>query len=170
MIRLYIYHAERCNVKKCTGCKLARYRYAIPVKKFDKILRGTILLNPYTDKSISKEDREIALKYGLASVDCSWENAEKIFSKLEKRRRLRHRALPYLLAVNPINYGKPFKLTTLEAFSAALYIMGFKYDAEQILKIYSWAQHFLEMNREPLNCYSSVETSMEVVKIQHDFM
>ncbi len=44
----------------------------------------------------------------------------------------------FFITANPVNYAKPFRLTTLEAFAASLYILGFKSDAEKILEIYKW--------------------------------
>lgn len=107
-------------------------------------------------------------KHGIVALDCSWEEAEKVFKKFGKR--MKRRALPYLLASNPLNYGKPAKLTTLEAFAACLYILGYKQEASKILKIYTWGKQFLKLNREPLKEYSKLSTSKEVIEAQKKFI
>lgn len=73
------------------------------------------------------------------------------------------RALPFLLAANPVNYGKPYQLSTLEAFAAALYILGEVGQAQKIVGIYTWGHRFLELNKEPLEDYRLATTSAEVV-------
>ena len=83
---------------------------------------------------------------------------------------LRSRALPYLVAANPVNFGKPFKLSTVEALAAALFIIGEPARAEEILGKFSWGHVFLELNREPLSEYASARDSTEVVNIQREYL
>ena len=53
-----------------------------------------------------------------------------------KRTRLQPRMLPLLLAANPVNWGKPGRLTTAEAMAAVLYLLGRQEQAEQILGLF----------------------------------
>ena len=84
--------------------------------------------------------------------------------------KLEHRALPYLLAGNPVNFGRPFKLNSAEAFAAALYILGYKEQAEKVLSKFNWGHSFLELNKEPLEEYSKAKNSREIVEIQGHYI
>jgi pre-rRNA-processing protein TSR3 len=162
-IKLIIYHADEDDPKKCTAKKLCRFGFADVITNIKKTPRKSILLNPLAKKSISNEDLAIAKNHGILAVDCSWENVEKSFDFLNKR--CSPRALPFVIAVNPVNYGKPFKLTTLEAFAASLYILGEKKHALEILKIFNWGPQFLELNKEPLEDYRKAKNSSEIIEL-----
>ena len=167
-IRLFVYHANEDDPKKCSARKLNKFGFAKLEKSIKKVPSNTILLNPFAKKSLSKEDFKIVKENGILAIDCSWKNAEGSFDYLDKKNH--SRALPFLVAANPVNYGKPFKFTTLEAFAAALYILGEIDHAKEILNIYKWAPHFLELNKEPLDDYQKAKNSEEVVKKMHEYI
>ena len=167
-IQLLIYSTDQCDPKKCTGRKLARFRQAKIVNNLRKLPPQIIILNPMAQKAISSEDANCARKQGIAVLDCSWKKAEELLFKLRKRGK--SRALPYLVAANPVNFGRPFKLSTVEAFSAALFILGHIEQAKWILGKFKWGPHFLEMNKNPLEEYSNAKNSTEVVKIQDEYV
>jgi pre-rRNA-processing protein TSR3 len=161
-MELVIFHADQCDPKRCTGRKLARFKLARLTKRMND-LRPYIVLSPFSEKALSPEDKGAR---GIAALDCSWVQAEEIF----KRLRLRTRALPYLVAANPVNFGRPFQLSTVEAIAAALFILGEHELAGELLGKFSWGHVFLELNAEPLQEYAAAKDSSEVVKIQMEYL
>ena len=80
------------------------------------------------------------------------------------------RALPFLMAANPVNFGKPCKSTSIEALAASLFILGEQERAAQILGCVSRASGSLEVNKEPLELYATAKDSTEVVNDQALFL
>ena len=169
-IDLLIYHMSQDDPKKCTARKLSRFGHAELIKRLSLIPYSPILLDPFSEKVLSKDDFEIASAHGILAVDCSWATAEEAFSLVRRKRKVVSRALPYLVAVNPVKYGKAFQLSTLEAFAGALIILGNRAQAEGILNIYKWSPNFLKMNEEPLTEYEKAKNSEEVIRAQGEFV
>jgi pre-rRNA-processing protein TSR3 len=142
--KLYIYHAAQCDPKKCTATKLLKFGLAKRVDRLSLIPRKAIVLDPFSNSTLTYEDRNDVLLYGLAAVDCSWENAEQLFgSKIRAQRR----RLPEMVAGNSINYNVRDKLSTVEAFAGALMICGFTDQARELLSKFKWGQNFLQLNQ-----------------------
>ncbi|MFA9518195.1 DUF367 family protein [Halopenitus sp. H-Gu1] len=151
--------------EKCTARKLARFDLAT-LHRTDRSAPYGIVLNPHADRALSPEDAEIARENALVALDCSWESAgEKQFTLPGD-----HRALPYLVAANPVNFGRPMRLTTVEALAAALVILGERSHGERLLSKFTWGETFLELNEEPLRRYAECDDSAEVVAIQREYL
>ncbi|MHA2160614.1 MAG: DUF367 family protein, partial [Candidatus Thorarchaeota archaeon] len=150
-LQVIVYHAGQCDPKKCTGTRLGRMRKAKVVKNMRHIPRGAVVLNPVSEVAFSPADKDSILKSGLVALDCSWKQAEKIFAA---SRAGAQRSLPYLLAANPINTYIPIKLSTAEALAAALYIIGLRDEAVDLLSVFKWGPSFLTLNKEWLDSYA----------------
>jgi pre-rRNA-processing protein TSR3 len=125
------------------------------------------VLNPFSEIAFSPADRERVEKFGLVGLDCSWEHAEKV---LQKHVRGTSRCLPVLVAGNPVNFGKPTKLTTAEALAAALFIAGFEEQASELLSVFKWGHTFFEINHERLESYAKAKNSSEIIELQEHFI
>jgi len=146
---------------------MKRHNLVEVVYKIRLLPSGAVILNPFSKIALSAADRRRSLSNGLGAIDCSWVHADDMFEIL---RRGVSRCLPYLVASNPVNYGVPTKLTTAEALSAALYIMGFKDRAEETLSIFKWGPNFLKLNERFLESYSQAEDSRSIVRLQEEFI
>ena len=166
-VKVVVYNARQCDPKKCTALKLKRFGFVRQVVQLRFLPKRAVVLNPFSETAFSPADRGRLEEFGLVGLDCSWEHAEKV---LLKHVRGTSRCLPVLVAGNPVNFGKLTKLTTAEALSAALYICGFKDQANELLSIFKWGHTFLDMNREKLETYASARDSAEVVEMQSQLM
>ncbi len=165
--KIVIYHSKQCDPKKCTALKLKRHHLAWIVYNTRELPTGAVILHPYSNVAFSPKDREGIEKFGLVALDLSWNHFDEL--KVMKLKGS-PRCLPYLLAANPVNFGKPTKLSTVEALSASLYIAGFKKEATKLLSVFSWGSSFTSLNEELLDAYSQACDSREVVEIQRSFM
>jgi len=159
MIPLYAYRDNSCDPRKCTVKKLERAGLLKIFTKIAQIPRNTLLLDPTAEQALSPADRFVR---SITVLDCSWVVLD---TGAVSSWRIR-RALPFLMAANPINFGKPCMLSSVEALAAALFIVGEKERAAEILSKVSWGVRFLEVNQEPLDLYAQAKDSTEVVKIQ----
>ena len=159
MIPLYAYRDNTCDPRKCTVKKLARRGLATIVTSIARIPRSTLLLDPTAEQAVSPADRHLP---SITALDCSWEVLDTGAVSTWRNRR----ALPFLVAANPVNFGRPFRLTSVEAMAATLYILGEKEQARTILAPFRWGLRFLEVNAEPLEDYAQARNSTEVVAIQ----
>ena len=163
-IKLFVYEMRQDDPRKCTSRKLVHFGYARRITRRHRV--KPVLLNPLTDTVLLSRDRDAVERRGLAAVDCSWKRVEEGFSS---RFRGINRRLPCLVAANPVNYGKLFKLSSLEAFAAALYIVGYKEQAERILSIYKWGPVFLKLNRELLEEYARSDDVKAVESLEEEY-
>jgi len=131
-----------------------------------RIPKGSIILSPFTERILSPADRRTAERQGVAVVDCSWKNAREVFYRL----RGNFRRLPFLVAVNPTNFGHPYQLSSAEALAAALYIIGYEEQAKKIMDLFKWGPNFFVINKEPLELYAQAANWEEVMRYEREFM
>lgn len=125
-------------------------------------------MSPVGKKCVSREDQQLIRERGLAVVDCSWKGLGEVpFAQL---RCGAARLLPWLVAANPVNYGRPCKLTCVEALAAALIICGENEVAEQILGNFKWGHAFLSLNKHLLDSYAACKDGAEVIVVQNEFL
>jgi len=164
-IRLSALMLEECDPKRCTARKLVRFGLAEGAPRAGLLPRGCVVLHPNGEHVLSPEDRRNAEERGIAVIDSSWKRGD-----VPRIPRHPARALPYLLAANPVNYGKPFLLSSVEAFAAALWILGHPMQAEEILSKFGWGRQFLVLNREPLEAYAAAATREDILAAQGEFI
>lgn len=147
--------------KKCTAAKMVKFGLAQNIKKIGS--KG-LVLDPFAEKTLLPKD--VSVINSVVGIDCSWNLADHAFS--QKFNGIK-RKLPPLLAGNPVNYSKLNKLTTVEALSGSLFILGFKEQSLELLNKFKWGHTFYELNQNLLNDYSQSETEDDIKTIIADY-
>lgn len=164
MLKPLVYMLRQDDPFKCTAAKLAKFHLAEPVKF---IRKTSIVLNPFSAEPVLKKDTEIA--DSVCAIDCSWERADEV---LKHQRLASHgigRRLPAMLAANPTSYAKLGKLSSAEALAGALYILGEKALAAEMMEKFKWGHTFLELNINLLDDYAKAETEEQVVQLEKEY-
>ena len=157
--------------KKNTAVKLSKRGELRLHERFTRLPRKGIILEPLCGKVLGPEDHAILLEEGgsLVGLDCSWSQIEESVNTVMRKTKLKPRMLPLLLAANPVNWGKPSKMTTAEALAASLYLIGKEKQARDLLSAFNWGEQFFVLNNEPLEAYKNAGSSKELVDLQFEF-
>ncbi|WIA20256.1 hypothetical protein OEZ85_006091 [Tetradesmus obliquus] len=165
-IRLAMWDLGQCDKKRCTGTRLVRQGVV------GELRLGTpfpgVILSPSGSRVVSREDAPLIRAKGLAVVDCSWNRLEDVpFGRI---RGAAPRLLPFFVAANPVNYGRPCKLSCAEALAAALWICGLQEESRGIMSRFKWGHSFFSTNAELLEAYSGCNTAGEVIAAQNAWL
>ncbi|KAG8224698.1 hypothetical protein J437_LFUL006085, partial [Ladona fulva] len=163
---------KQCDPKRCSGRKLARHGLVRTLKVGQRF--SGITLTPAAEKCVSLSDKDIVAECGVAVVDCSWawvSDGANASAPIRKAAPGRHpRLLPFLVAANPVNFGKPCQLSCVEAIAAAFYMLGYRSEASLYLSKFKWGKSFIELNKDVLEAYSKCEDGEAIIKAQAAFL
>lgn len=157
-VKLAMWDFDHCDPKRCSGKKLERLGLIRSLRVGQKF-QG-IVVSPNGSGVVCPDDRSIVEEHGASVVECSWARLDEVpFNRIGGKHE---RLLPYLVAANQVNYGRPWKLNCVEALAACFAIVGRTDLASDLLSNFSWGPAFLELNREVLEMYQQCSDSASV--------
>ncbi|GAB7363336.1 hypothetical protein MBLNU230_g3617t1 [Neophaeotheca triangularis] len=157
---------NHCDAKRCSGKRLMRLGLMRELHVGQK--HQGIVVSPKAKTLLSPADTPILEQYGAAVVEASWKRIEEVpFSRIGGPNP---RLLPYLIAANPTNYGRPWRLNCVEALAACFAICGKLEWAEDILSTFSYGAAFLEINEAVLKRYAQCKDEEEVKKAEEAWL
>lgn len=163
MIPILVYDKDQCDPKKCTSKRMEKFGLAKEVP-LNRIPPGCIVLSPFAKETLSPADLKYAHR-GIVVLDVTWTHIDEIpHIRGEKARKL-----PYFVAANPINWGKPWKLMSAEAVLATLLVLGQDEQAELFMPRFNWAPEFVRINGEFLEKYRSAKDGKDVERMQEEY-
>lgn len=164
--KLAMWDFDHCDPKRCSGKKLERLGLIKSLRVGQKF-QG-IVVSPNGEGVVCPNDRAIVEEHGASVVECSWARLDEIpFNKIGGRHE---RLLPYLVAANQVNYGRPWKLNCVEALAACFAIVGRMDWASELLSHFSWGLGFLELNQELIEVYQRCTDAESVKKAETEWL
>lgn len=155
-----------CDPKRCSGKRLMKLSLMRELRIGQKF--PGLVISPNAKAIVSPADTPILLEHGAAVVECSWARLQEVpFSKIGGKHE---RLLPYLVAANTVNYGRPWRLNCAEALAATFAICGRLEWAERIMEPFTYGEAFLEINSELFERYAACEDAEEVKKVEGEWL
>ncbi|KAE8349053.1 hypothetical protein BDV28DRAFT_142039 [Aspergillus coremiiformis] len=155
-----------CDPKRCSGKRLMHLGLMRELAIGQKY--PGVVVSPNAKKIISPSDRDILEQYGAAVVECSWVRLKEVpFSRIGGKCE---RLLPYLVAANTVNYGRPWRLNCVEALAACFCICGHEDWAREVLKNFSYGEAFLEINSQLLKRYAACTTEEDIKRTEEEWL
>ncbi|KAI9680853.1 MAG: ribosome biogenesis protein tsr3 [Caeruleum heppii] len=170
-----------CDPKRCSGKRLMRLGLMRELHVGQKF--PGVVISPNAKQVVSAADKELLEQYGAAVVECSWARLKEVpFARIGGKNE---RLLPYLVAANNVNYGRPWRLNCVEALAACFHICGEFADsiggkfsvglhtlqghpdwAKQVLSPFSYGAAFLEINSSILKRYAACTSDEEIKRVE----
>ncbi|KAK4148805.1 hypothetical protein C8A00DRAFT_38608 [Chaetomidium leptoderma] len=155
-----------CDPKRCSGKRLMRLGLMRELHMGQR--HSGVIITPNGKQTLSPADAPLLDQYGAAVVECSWARTKEVqWSKVGGKCE---RLLPYLVAANTVNYGKPWRLNCVEALAAAFAICGHLDWAAQVLAPFSYGAAFLEINGSLLKKYAACEDEAGMKRAEQEWM
>ncbi|KAI9882652.1 MAG: blue light receptor [Watsoniomyces obsoletus] len=153
---------NHCDPKRCSGKRLIRLGLMRELHVGQK--HPGVVISPNAKTILSPADKDLLEQHGAAVVECSWARLKEVpFARIGGRCE---RLLPYLVAANTVNYGRPWRLNCVEALAACFYICGHAEWAEEILGPFAYGEAFLQINSSLLKRYAACEDEEGIKKAE----
>lgn len=127
---------EKCTASLCISKGL--------IEEVKEIPKHSVLLYPFAEEPLTKDDRKLAERNGLYVIDAPWETLPYIVGNLNKTIKLRR--LTNIEEVSGIYAGSTYKISTAGAVAAALFKLELREQAEEILNNFKWKNVFVRKN------------------------
>ena len=164
MIPILVYDKDQCDPKKCTAKRMEKFGLAKEVP-LNHIPKGCIVLSPFAKEILNPSDLKHAYR-GIVVLDLTWTHIDEI----PHIRGEKARVLPYFVAANPINWGRPWKLNSAEAVLASLLILGQDEQAELFMPRFNWAPEFVKLNGALLEQYRTARDHDDIKRMQDEYI
>ncbi|KAK3689798.1 hypothetical protein B0T22DRAFT_179198 [Podospora appendiculata] len=155
-----------CDPKRCSGKRLMKLGLMRELHMGQR--HSGVIITPNGKQVVSPADRPLLEDFGAAVVECSWARTKEIqWGKVGGKCE---RLLPYLVAANSVNYGKPWRLNCVEALAAAFAICGHSDWARAVLAPFSYGEAFMDINATLLKKYAACEDAPGIKKAEEEWM